>query len=84
MKAQLFVLTLLLVSCSESQKRVSFSENITAKSTALREAFISVPMDIKKRGGILYASDFKGGRWFAQTYMWKRGLCLPYGIQIYK
>lgn len=60
MKVQLFVLTLLLVSCSETQKRVSFSESITAKSTALKEALISIPMDIKKKGDILYASDFKG------------------------
>ena len=49
MKAQLFALALLLVSCSESQKKVSFSESITAKSTALKEALISIPMDIKKR-----------------------------------
>lgn len=48
MKAQFFVLILLLASCSESQKRVSFSESTTAKSTALTEAFISIPMDIKK------------------------------------
>lgn len=60
MKVQLFVLALLLVSCSEPQKKVSFSESTTAKSTALKEAFISIPMDIKKRGDILYASDFKG------------------------
>lgn len=60
MKAQLFALALLLVGCSESQKRVSFSESMTAKSTALKEALISIPMDIKKRGDILYASDFKG------------------------
>lgn len=60
MKAQLFALALLLVSCSESQRKVSFSESITAKSTALKEALISIPMDIKKRGEILYISDFKG------------------------
>ena len=56
----LFTLALPLFSCSESQKRVSFSESTTAKSTALKEAFISIPMDIKKKGDILYAGDFKG------------------------
>lgn len=60
MKAQLFVLTLLLVGCSGSQKRVSFSESTTAKSTVLAEAIISMPMDIKKRGDVLYVSDFQG------------------------
>ncbi len=60
MKAQLFALTLLLVSCSGSQKRASFSESTTAKSTAFTKALISIPMDIKKRGNILYISDFKG------------------------
>lgn len=59
MKAQLFALALLLVGCSGSQKRVSFSEVTTAKSTALTEALISIPMDIKKRGDVLYVSDFK-------------------------
>ena len=44
----LFTLALPLFSCSESQKRVSFSESTTAKSTALKEAFISIPMDIRK------------------------------------
>lgn len=48
----LFTLALPLFSCSESQKRVSFSESTTAKSTALKEAFISIPMDIKKKGDI--------------------------------
>lgn len=56
----LFTLALPLFSCSESQKRVSFSESTTAKSTALKETFISIPMDIKKKGDILYAGDFKG------------------------
>lgn len=60
MKTQLFALTLLLVSCSGSQKRVSFSESTTAKSTVLTEAIISIPMDIKKRGDVLYVSDFEG------------------------
>lgn len=60
MKVQLFILTLLLASCSGPRKRVSFSESITAKSTALTEALISIPMDIKKKGDILYVSDFKG------------------------
>ena len=36
----LFTLALPLFSCSESQKRVSFSESTTAKSTALKEAFL--------------------------------------------
>lgn len=45
----LFTLALPLFSCSESQKRVSFSESTTAKSTALKEAFISIPMDIKRK-----------------------------------
>ena len=45
----LFTLALPLFSCSESQKRVSFSESTTAKSTALKETFISIPMDIKKK-----------------------------------
>ncbi|MCS2385595.1 TolB-like 6-bladed beta-propeller domain-containing protein [Bacteroides thetaiotaomicron] len=26
----------------------------------MKEAFISIPMDIKKKGDILYAGDFKG------------------------
>lgn len=60
MKIQLLALTLLLVSCSESQKRVSFSESTAAKSTVFTEAIISIPMDIKKRGDILYVSDFNG------------------------
>ena len=50
----LFTLALPLFSCSESQKRVSFSESTTAKSTALKEAFISIPMDIKKKKEISY------------------------------
>lgn len=60
MKTQLLALALLLVGCSESQKRVSFSESTTAKSTIFTEAIISIPMDIKKRGDILYVSDFNG------------------------
>lgn len=60
MKKELFALALLLVGCSESQKRVSFSESIPAKSTVLTEAIISIPMEIKKRGDILYASAFNG------------------------
>lgn len=60
MKTQLFALALLLGSCSESQNRVSFSESVTAKSTVLAEAIISMPMDIKKRGDALYVSDFEG------------------------
>lgn len=60
MKIQLFALVLLLVGCSGSQKRVSFGESTTAKSIALTEAFISIPMDIKKSGDILYISDFNG------------------------
>lgn len=60
MKTQLFALTLLLVSCSEPQGKISFNESVTAKSTAFAEALISIPMDIKKRGDILYASDFRG------------------------
>lgn len=58
-KVQLFILTLLLVSCSGSQRRVSFSEIKTAKSTVLTEVFISTPMDIKKEKDILYVSDFR-------------------------
>ena len=61
----LFTLALPLFGCSESQKRVSFSESTTAKSTALKEAFISIPMDIKKKGDILYAGDFKGDSLFS-------------------
>lgn len=60
MKTQLFALTLLLIGCSESQKRVSFNESTTAKSTILTEAIISIPMDIKKRGDVLYVTDFEG------------------------
>lgn len=60
MKAQLFALTLLLASCSESQTRVSFSQTTTAEPTALTEALISIPMDIKKRGNVLYVTDFEG------------------------
>lgn len=60
MKTQLFALALLLGSCSESLNRVSFSESVTAKSTVLAEAIISMPMDIKKRGDVLYVSDFEG------------------------
>lgn len=60
MKIQLFVLALLLVSCGGPQERVSFKECVTAKSTVLQEALISMPMDIKKRGDILYVSDFNG------------------------
>lgn len=33
MKTQFFVLALLLIGCSESQKRVSFKESTAAKST---------------------------------------------------
>lgn len=60
MKVQLFALTLLLVSCSGSQKRVLFSESVTAESTVLEDAIISIPMDIKKKGEVLYVTDFKG------------------------
>lgn len=60
MKAHLLALTLLLVSCSGSQRSVSFSESMPAKSVTLTEAFISIPMDIKKRGDVLYVSDFNG------------------------
>ncbi len=60
MKIQSLALALLLVGCSESQKRVSFSESSTAQSTIFTEAIISIPMDIKKRGDILYVSDFNG------------------------
>lgn len=58
MKIQLLSLALLLVGCSESQKRVSFSESTAAKSTIFTEAIISIPMDIKKRGDILYVRRF--------------------------
>lgn len=60
MKIQLFVLTLLLVGCSGSQKRVSFSKSVTAKTTVLAEVLISIPMDIEKKGDVLYASAFNG------------------------
>lgn len=61
MKGLLFALMLLaVISCSESQKRVVFKESVTAKSVVLTEAFISIPMDIKKRGDIIYVGDFNG------------------------
>lgn len=60
MKTQLFVLALLLIGCSESQKRVSFKESTAAKSTVLSEAIVSIPMDMKKVGDVLYISDFNG------------------------
>ena len=60
MKIQLLALALLLVGCSESQKRVSFSKSTNVESTAFEEALISIPMDIKKKGDFLYVSDFKG------------------------
>ena len=62
MKKKILFLALLLslAGCSESQKQVQFDESITAESTVLVEALLSVPMDIKKQGDILYASTFNG------------------------
>lgn len=60
MKIQLLALTLLLISCGESRQRVSFSESTTAQSLIFTEAIISTPMDIKKRGDVLFVSDFNG------------------------
>lgn len=60
MKIQLLAFTLLLVGCNESQKRVSFGKSTNAESIAFEEALISIPMDIKKKGDVLYVSDFKG------------------------
>lgn len=62
MKKKILFLALLLslAGCSGSQKQVQFDESITAESTVLVEALLSVPMDIKKQGDILYASTFNG------------------------
>lgn len=60
MKVQLFAWILLLASCSGSQKRVSFGESVQARAEVLTEVLISIPVDIKKEGGLLFASDFDG------------------------
>lgn len=60
MRIQLLALLLLFVGCGESQKKFSFNEDVTAKSDVLAEALISIPMDIKKVGDVLYVSDFSG------------------------
>ena len=51
---------MLLTGCSESQQKLSFSESVTVEPKVLAEAFISSPIEIKKEGDVLYASDFSG------------------------
>lgn len=62
MNIRLLVLLLLvsLIGCDMPHKKVVFSESTTAKVTALSEILVSIPMDIKKRGDVLYISDFNG------------------------
>lgn len=60
MKNLVFVLLLLLTACNGSSDKVVFKENVQATSDALSEAFISMPIEIKKEGDSLYVSVFKG------------------------
>lgn len=49
-----------LTGCSSPQKEYVFTQSVPAKTEVLQEILVSIPMDIKKQGDLLYVSDFNG------------------------